>query len=531
MTLFGCAFCLATTAGFACCSGVPTIESGMDYSASADLPSGPAMRPRLTLSGILLYERVDRISGWVLVAMLIFSPWAFGTTQNWSIWVMNVCGYLVGLLLAIKLFIRYRLGHRPVRWGQVSGDCKTPLHWVPLALGITVFTLLIYCAVSALNARADYDPIRLTIKYRDYLKWLPHSYDRMATWDVFFQLLAWSGSFWALRDWLLGMTPEESRVAKSGQYVSGSLSVVPSRLGALLWILVVNGTLLGIEGIIQRLEGSGNLLFLVKPRVNPGADAQFGPFAYRSNAAQYLNLIWPVALGFWWWLQRTSAKHSRRWSRHWLLVCATVMAACPIISTSRAGALTGFALLMVAVGVLISGKRTDGLAKLAVLGVFGLAIAGGAWLGWQSLNPRLNELGAGYRERELMYKTARIIADENPVFGTGPGTFEHVFQLYRQSLDEYWPKQLHNDWLELLLTFGWIGFAMILAALALVIAHGFRTQGIPASQRFVWLVWLALAGCLLQARWDFPFRVYSVVFLFLALCAVLTTLAKASRAR
>jgi O-antigen ligase len=294
---------------------------------------------------------------------------------------------------------------------------------------------------------------------------------------------------------------------------------------------VVNGAVLGLEGIIQRLEGSGKLLFYVKPRVNPGAETQFGPFAYRSNAAQYLNLIWPVALGFWWWLQRTGAKHSRRWSHHLLLVCAIVIAACPIISTSRAGALTSMALMVVAVGVLISGKRTDGLAKLAVLGVFCLSLAGGAWFGWQSLNPRLSELGEGYRARELMYKTARIIADENPVFGTGPGTFEHVFQLYRQSLDEYWPAQLHNDWLELLLTFGWVGFGLILFALGLVIAHGFRSDGIPASRRFVWLVWLALAGCLLQARWDFPFRVYSVVFLFLMLCASLTTLARASRGR
>jgi O-antigen ligase len=327
------------------------------------------------------------------------------------------------------------------------------------------------------------------------------------------------------------MTPEEARLAKSAQTSFGALPAIPARLKLLLWILIVNGALLGLEGIVQRWEGSGKLLFYVKPRVNPEAESQFGPFAYRSNAAQYLNLIWPVALGFWWWLQRTGAKHRRSWSHHWLLACAIVMAACPMITTSRAGALTGLALLALTVGILISGKRTDGLAKLAVLGVFGLSLALGAWFGWQSLNPRLSELGEGYRLRELMYKTARLIADENPVFGTGPGTFEHVFQLYRQSLDEYWPAQLHNDWLELLLTFGWVGFGMMLLALTLVILHAFQSRGIPASRRFVWLVWVALAGCLLQARWDFPFRVYSVVFLFLMLCAVLTTIARASRGR
>ena len=130
-----------------------------------------------------------------------------------------------------------------------------------------------------------------------------------------------------------------------------------------------------------------------------------------------------------------------------------------------------------------------------------------------------------------MYKTARVIARENPIFGTGPGTFEHVFQLYRQSLTEYWPAQLHNDWLEILLTFGWVGFSLILAALLLALAHWFCTDGIRTNRRFVWLIWLALAGCFLQARWDFPFRIYSIVFLFLALCAVLTAVTRSTGSR
>lgn len=484
----------------------------------------PAARSRLTLAWILLYERADALSGGLLLGMLIFSAWAFGTTQPWSIWTMNLCGYAIALLLGLKLLIRLGLGHKPVRWSRMRDS------WLACALAIVTVLVLGYCAVAALNARADYDPVQLTIKYRDYLKWLPHSYHRVATWNLFFNILAWAGSFWALRDWLLGMTPDESRRARAEGASAAGVAGIPGRVRLLLWILAVNGALLGLEGIVQRLEGSGYLLFLVKPRVNPGAESQFGPFAYRSNAAQYLNLIWPMTLGFWWWLQRSGTR-TRGAGRHWLLACAAVMAAAPIISTSRAGALTSMALLVVAVGILISGKRTDGLAKLAVFGVFMVALAIGVYLGWQSLNPRLAEIGEGYRLRELMFETARDAASQYPIFGTGPGTFEHVFQFNRQSTEEYWPAQLHNDWLELRLTFGWVGFGMILGALLLACVHPFQSRGIPASRRFVWLLWLALAGCLLQARWDFPFRVYSVSFLFLALCAVLTTLAKAERGK
>ena len=31
--------------------------------------------------------------------MIIFSPWAFGTTESWSIWTMNIAGYALGALL------------------------------------------------------------------------------------------------------------------------------------------------------------------------------------------------------------------------------------------------------------------------------------------------------------------------------------------------------------------------------------------------------------------------------------------------
>ena len=39
-------------------------------------------------------------------------------------------------------------------------------------------------------------------------------------------------------------------------------------------------------------------------------------------------------------------------------------------------------------------------------------------------------------------------------------------------------------------------------------------------------IWLALAGCLVHARYDFPFQVHSIVFLFLVLCAILFVLSR-----
>ena len=35
-------------------------------------------------------------------------------------------------------------------------------------------------------------------------------------------------------------------------------------------------------------------------------------------------------------------------------------------------------------------------------------------------------------------------------------------------------------------------------------------------------LWLALTGCLLHARFDFPLQIYSILFLFLLECAILS---------
>ena len=490
---------------------------------------------------ILIYRVGDALTEGLLYAMILFSPWAFGTSQPWSIWIMNIAGYGLGGLLAIKLAIRWVKGYRPPRWDQRSpvrhGRSSTgkPQMADRLTAAVAVLTLacLAFCLISALNARATYLSEAQVIEYHPCIRWLPHSYDSGQTWFYFWGYLALACSFWALRDWLLGKSGGEERVQaqKSGAGASLSRPVFPARVRRLLWLLAINGALLGLESIAQRLEGSGHLLFLVKPRVNPGAESQFGPFAYRANAAAFFNLLWPVCLGFWWTLNRSAG--GKQGGHHLVLICAAIMAACPTISTSRGGALVSLGILVVAAIVLASAgqgkakhhpKPSPGMAPLMIF--FGAVLTLAGSLGWKAMQPRMAQLGEGFEYREEMYAFARPMVADAPFFGTGPGTFKNLFEFYRTSPDVYWPAQLHNDWLETLITFGGVGSSLIILALVAVLLRWFAAGGIHGGRRFVILMWLALAGCLVHARFDFPFQMYSILFLFLTLCAVLFTLSR-----
>jgi hypothetical protein len=85
---------------------------------------------------------------------------------------------------------------------------------------------------------------------------------------------------------------------------------------------------------------------------------------------------------------------------------------------------------------------------------------------------------------------------------------------------------VHNDWLETRITFGWAGSGLVAGALVLVGWRWFVPGGIHGGRRFVMLTWLALAGCLVHARFDFPLQVHSILFLFLTWCAVLSVLTR-----
>jgi hypothetical protein len=503
------------------------------------------LRPLLARD-VQIYRLCEVLTEAVIYIMLLLSPWAFGATTDWAMWPMNGGGYALGLLLAVKLAIRKFKGYRPQRWPAEMPERRRLM----TALAGLTAAIPVYCLIAALNARSTYRREMLGFEYHDYIKWLPASFDSAITWFVFWCSLALACSFWAARDWLLGKSTAEERAQRLNlEEDLGEAAALPARWRHLLWALTINGGLLAVEGIVQRLANCPKLLFMVLPAIHQTADTQFGPYAYRSNAAQYFNLLWPASVGFWWLLQTPEAPNQK--VRHLPLICASIMAACPIIATTRGGALVTVGLLVLAALFLVASRwreGTDGglaqgsegmassLKKLRrrrtglLMGTFLVSsLALGLLLGWKTLKPRMAQFREGYQYRERMYQNAKPMAEDYPLYGIGPGAFVYVFQLYRVATDTYWPPELHNDWLETRISFGWVGSALIGLALALVALSWYVPGGLAGYGRFAVMLTLALGGCLIHALFDFPFQVYSVVFLFLIWCAMIVNVSGKNR--
>src|SRR5208337_4834612 len=100
----------------------PAIPSGSPPGVTKPGPASarPQQAPSLRMRDVRLYMACDSLSEILIFLMVIFSPWAFGTTQPWSIWTMNAAGYLLAALLGVKTAIRKWRGYRPPKWGEES---------------------------------------------------------------------------------------------------------------------------------------------------------------------------------------------------------------------------------------------------------------------------------------------------------------------------------------------------------------------------------------------------------------------------
>ncbi|MCK6500207.1 MAG: hypothetical protein L6Q38_12105, partial [Nitrospira sp.] len=139
---------------------------------------------------------------------------------------------------------------------------------------------------------------------------------------------------------------------------------------------------------------------------------------------------------------------------------------------------------------------------------------------------RLLDLTDRMSGRNEVYENATEMLHQYPVWGSGAGTFASMYQFHRKPWQD-WAGYLHNDWMEFRITLGPIGLGIIVVGLLLLLLRSLLGPGLAAIRIIVGLWWIALLGCLAHARFDFPFQIYSVLFLFVLLSSVMLVLTAA----
>jgi O-antigen ligase len=470
---------------------------------------------------------LDSVSGAVLLLMAVLAPWMLGATTRETIWALNGLGFLSGALWIAQRVICSRASAGPQPPVAYPGA-----RWPMVCVSGLVIILLGYVLCSALNSKASLQytftpgyPFAsgVEIDHHESIEWLPQSHDRDRTLRAFWKYLAIVLSFAAARDWLMGASRRERRSGDGAPRFPGD------RMQWLLWTLAINAAAVSLVGMLQRLDGTQQLLWIAPNHINGGHGA-FGPFPYRSSGAQYLNLMWPLTLGFWWVLRRrnvarrSAAQRSGGDPHVLLLVLAALTAAGVVVANSRGGFLVLVGLLVAVFALMMLWSKHQTGFKLGLVAAIVAVLGVGGWLGGEAMMARFRSEDLGRMSgRKLIYADTARMAQDFAVFGSGAETFAPLYYFYRKK-DPEWNAYVHDDYLETRVTFGTVGFVIILMIFLAVWLVPFFGNGIPAPPEFFLLIGVAMVGILAHAKFDLPFQIYSIHSQFVLLCAVLTTL-------
>jgi O-antigen ligase len=247
----------------------------------------------------------------------------------------------------------------------------------------------------------------------------------------------------------------------------------------------------------------------------------YGPYVNHNHYAGLMEMLTPFPLVL------ALSRHVEGNRKLVVAGIAALMAGTIFLSGSRGGMLA-FAAQVIVLAALLR-KREDWKQPVA-LGVF-LAVMIGflIWLGGNELTHRLVSIQSEARQeltggvRLTIDRDCLRMLREKPLLGWGLGTFPVVYPQFRSFYTSFFVNQAHNDYLQMLVETGVLGFGIAIWFLVLTFrGAGAKLQDWTENVNGTLTV-AALLGCigiLVHSFLDFNLQVPANAALFYVLCAV-----------
>jgi O-antigen ligase len=279
--------------------------------------------------------------------------------------------------------------------------------------------------------------------------------------------------------------------------------------------LAILGFALALFGSVQEFTSDGKLYWVRTPQNSAG---NFGPYVNRNHYAGVIEMLFPFALV-------GALKPNLENGKRALLGFAALLMVATVFLCGSRGGFVSVALQMVFLTVLLLWRsRRIGLVLTLTLG-FLLTGAFGTWLGSDRLIGRLGELqqGNGFSRVEIVSDSIRMFK-QHPWTGWGLGTFPTVYPKFRTFATDLYVNEAHNDFVQLLVETGILGFVTGITLLIIVFQRGFRqlrnadyrtwrTTAVAASLG-------GIVGITVHSMFDFNLQIPANALIFYILCAV-----------
>ena len=275
--------------------------------------------------------------------------------------------------------------------------------------------------------------------------------------------------------------------------------------------LIVFGVFYAFFALAQQLSPNGKIFWLHTPRFHGSI---YGSYVNHNHYAGLMEMLVPIPLV-------VSMGHLFRGGKRALVASCTVLMASTIFLSGSRGGMIAFVLEIVLFAALTLAQRGNPRAALGSVAVCTLILAFLFFLGKGQVLGRLGDLGPGIR-LNITRDCLRMFF-HRPGLGWGLGTFPTVYPSYRSFYTNLFINEAHNDYAQLLVETGVLGFALMIWFLICLYRRGW-----PTSRRweFKWdgaLSLAAMLGCtgiLLHSLVDFNLQIPANAALFYVLCAL-----------
>lgn len=453
----------------------------------------------------------ERALVFVACVHLIFLPWAIGTRDAWS--QFTVFGFgLISFILA--LMPRHYAGeYSPeveFRINPILRLIRFPVFW----LGLLFVGYVLVQALNPAGARVS-NGTAWWIEPREHITWLPTSIEAPAA-----RMNAWRMTSVYASIWLLCCalwTGLSRRTAVMG----------------VLGVLVGNGAVLGLIGVLQQVTQAQKILWFIKvPVPHPVAT-----FVYENHGGAYFNLITTVAVGLAvWHMVRGQRRMVRSSPAPVFALLAITTGMLVFVSNSRASMILLAAYIVVGAILYgawrVFGARADGNRIVSILvACVALAFIGSGAI-YLNLGRSIAQLGTLFEPAASENINFRISArqatlelfQDKPLTGWGAGSFRHVFpqkQKFHPDIffaggdKRFFWDHAHNDYVQALAELGIIGLILPLLALGWLVWRLCRLGGL--GQPAFLLIVLGLGLTLAHSWMDFPLYNPAILTTFCAI--------------
>ncbi len=294
------------------------------------------------------------------------------------------------------------------------------------------------------------------------------------------------------------------------------------------FVMICFGAGYAFFALVQELTGNGKIFWIHSPHFHGGSI--YGSYVNHDHYAGLMEMLVPLPFV-------ASMGHLLKGGQRVLVAfCAALMASTIFLSGSRGGMLA-FVLEMVMFAALTLGKKRSPRIALGLTAVCVFILALLIFLGKGQVLGRLGDLSPGIRLN--ITKDSLRMFSQRPILGWGLGTFPTVYPSFRSFYTNLFVNEAHNDYAQLLVETGLLGFALMLWFVTCLYRHG-----LPTSRRweFKWdgaVSLAALLGCtgiLFHSFVDFNLQIPANAAIFYLLCGLaasgpLAELSKPARSR